>query len=117
MPKRSAVPTAKAIAFFYKHAGYGYTPGKETPAQGRRRGAKALARAEAEASARGWRVEWEGDPEPWDPGDTDYEPKEVYGAVLRDEEGHVLESLWSIADPDRNYRRVVEAELALEALG
>lgn len=116
--KRSATPTAKAVAFFYKHAGSSYRPGKETKAQGKRRGAIALARAEAEASSRGWRVEWEGDPEPYEMGDAETEePNEVLGAVLRDEDGHNLASLWGIGDPDRNYRRVVEAELALEALG
>lgn len=112
---RSAVPTAKAIAFFYRHAGYSYRPG-ETRAEGRKRGAKALARAEAEASARGWRVDWEGDPELPDHDIPDYEPKEVLGAVLRDEHGSVLASVWGIMDPDRNASRVVEAELALEAL-
>jgi hypothetical protein len=60
-------------------------------------------------------VDWEGDPEGYDSDDS-YEPKEVLGAVLRDEHGHVLASLWGIADPDRNYKRVVEAELTLEAL-
>lgn len=117
MVRRTAAPTAKAIAFFYKHAGYSHDPKKETRAQGRRRGAKALARAEAEASARGWRVEWEGDPEAYEMGDAETEePREVLGAVLRDENGHVLGSLWGIGDPTREYRRVVEAELALEAL-
>lgn len=105
----------KAVAFFKKHAGYAQKPG-ETAAQAKTRCARALARAEAEASARGWRVVWEGDPESWDPGDTDYEPKEVLGAVLRDENGHVLASLWGIADPSRAYARVVEAELADQAL-
>ena len=69
--------------------------------------ATALAEAEAEATARGWRVEWEGDPD----GSV-----EALGAVLRDESGRMLASLWGIVRSSRNYRRVIEARLALEAL-
>ena len=106
-----------AAQFFYKHAGWGYTPGKETKAQGQRRGAKLLAEAEAEAARRGWRVKWEDDQLPYEIGDAETEmPSEVLTAVLYDENGNVLASLGGIADPDRNYGRVVEAELALEAL-
>lgn len=116
MRNRTAIATAKAIRFFRKHGGYSKGPGEST-SQAKTRSATAMARAEAEANSRGWRVEWEGDPESYDPGDeTDYEPKEVLGAVLRDGDGKVLASLWGIADPTRQYRRVVEAELAAEAL-
>lgn len=108
-------PHPKAVNFFRRNAGYARRAG-ETVSEAKKRGAVALARAEAEAAARGWRVEWEGDPEPYDAGDSDYEPREVLGAVLRDLDGHVLASLWGIADPTREYGRVVEAELALEAL-
>lgn len=69
--------------------------------------AKNLARAEAEASARGWRCEWEGDPD----GEL-----EALGAVLRDQDGHVLVDRWGIVDPSRDAKRVVEAEMALEIL-
>ncbi len=97
-----------AFEFFLKHSGY---------VKGRRKeGALDLARSEAIAEALGWECEWEADEEPWDPGDTDYEPKEVLGCVLKDADGEVLDSLWGIADPDKNYVRVVEAELASEAL-
>lgn len=75
----------------------------------------ALARAEAVASSLGWAAEWEHDDHPWD-SDDDYEPAEVLGCVLKDMEGKVLGSLWGIGDPTRKYMRVVEAELALEAL-
>lgn len=109
---------ASAVAFFAKNAGVAYTPGKETKRQGQMRGARELARAEAEAASRGWRVKWEHDSEPYDMGDMETEhPKEVLGAILVDESGRQLASLWGIADPSRNYGRVVEAELALEALG
>lgn len=106
----------RAVAFFLAHGGSSTKPG-ETRQQGRRRSAIALARAEAEAATRGWSVEWEGDPEPYQMGDAEGEaPSEVYGAVLRDEHGTVIASLWGIGDPTRAYRRVVEAELASEAL-
>jgi hypothetical protein len=110
-------PDQRAVDFFYKHAGYGYGPG-ETPEQGRRRGAVKLAKAEQEATARGWTVKWEEDPEGWDSlGDIDPDDvKEILVAVLYDEDGNVLGSLGSIVNPDRDYARVVEAELALEAL-
>jgi hypothetical protein len=107
----------RAVAFFFEHAGYGHGPG-ETPEQGRKRGAIALAKAEQEATARGWAIEWHEDPEGWDSlGDIDPDDvKEVLYAVLKDENGKVLASLGSIVDPDRASGRVVEAELALEAL-
>ncbi len=100
----------RAVAFFRKNAGG--VVGREDE------GARALAHAEQEATARGWYVEWFDDPEGWDSlGDIDPETvKEVLYAVLKDENGEVLTSLGSIADPDRTYGRVVEAELALEAL-
>lgn len=96
----------KAYEFFRKHAGY--VVGKSAA------GALALARAEAAACALGWEVEWEHDGFEWD-GEGDA-PEEVLAAVLKDEDGNVLEVLGGIGDPDRNYARVVEAELALEAL-
>src|SRR5277367_5306292 len=117
MATRKTTAHAAAVKFFYKHAGSSYTPGKETKAQGKRRGAQALAHAEAEAKRRGWRVEWEHSQEEYQMGDAETEhPNEVLDAVLKDEDGHVLASLGSIGDPSRSYGRVIEAELALEAL-
>jgi len=97
----------KAVDFFKKHAG------------AKARGARRLADAEAEAEERGWKVDWEDDPEEWQ-GD-DERPFEVLTAVLRDGEGNVLDSLGGIGMTgnrleDQNYGRVVEAELAVEAL-
>jgi hypothetical protein len=99
MVKRSAVPTAKAIAFFYKNVGLAerLLNRRTGTSDDRRRLAKAIARAEAEASAMGWRVEWEGDPD----GDRHE------GAVLRDEHGHALTSLWGVVAPSREEKRVV----------
>jgi len=126
--RREAPADPRAVEFFKKHAGSSYDPKKETPAQGRLRGAKALARAEAEATARGWTVEWDHDQNPdtsWmdDEQLADYESGriEILDAVLKDESGEVLESLGGVAlnarGPRDPYGRVVEAELALKALG
>jgi hypothetical protein len=110
--------SAKDISFFRKHAGYSYRPGKETRAQGRTRAARQLATAERVRVTRGVPVLWEHDREPYDPGDTNYEPGEVFCARIPDASGRgSLASLCGIADPDAAYRRVVEAELALEAFG
>lgn len=117
----------QAEKFFYKHAGYSVSPG-ESKETARRRGARELARAEAEAERRGWTYEWEYDEE----ADTSFlDAKgladleagrtELLAVVLRDQNGNVLESLGGvhvrahrgIQDPQG---RVVEAELALEAL-
>lgn len=107
----------KRVKFFMEQAGESYQPGKETRAQGRRRGAEALARAEQYAEEQGWKVEWEFDQDEYQLGDAETEmPKEVLEAVLRDADGRVLESLGGIGDPTDNYQRVVEAELALEAM-
>ena len=105
-PNRKAQDRLKKSAdFFYKHAGYSYGPG-QTKRQGRMEGAMKLAQAEQEAEARNWTIEWSYDDQPY----------EVLVAVLKDEHGNSIGSLGGIGDPDSNYRRVVEAELALEAL-
>ena len=97
-----------AYQFFREHAGYRIGHNAEDAAS--------LARAESDAQRRGWHYDWQWDAEEWDPGDTDYTPTEVLGAVLTDANGAELASLWGIADPTPEYRRVVEAELAAEAL-
>lgn len=103
------------VAFFKKHAGSAHHVG-QNPKVGRVQGAVRLAKAERAARERGYNVNWEHDRETWDPGDTDYVPSEVLCASLINPTTLATEaSLCSIADPDRNYRRVVEAELALEA--
>lgn len=117
MSKRPPPIDVRAVEFFKKHYGAASRKPGESEAAAARRNSKSLARAEAEANARGWRVEWQQDPEPYEMGDAEIEmPSEVLGAVLRDGDGNVLASLWAIGDPSRSYRRVVEAELASEAL-
>lgn len=122
-----------ATQFFFKHAGYSYNPQTETRLQGRWRGAKALAEAEAFAKKQEWSFEWQLEEE--DPrivfGEPDavngpfYNPdNEFWCCVLRantgdyadNRDGQILQSLGMIEAPSVEYRRVVEAELALEAL-
>jgi hypothetical protein len=110
-PRRGTVKPTD-FRFFQKHAGY---------VRGQRAaGALALARAEREADRRGWTTEWDHDPEPDLSFMTPRERKqehEVLCAVLKDRDGKPLTSLCGIVDADRTYGRIVEAELALEALG
>lgn len=99
----------EAWKFFHEHAGHADPPGRAACAL-------ELAKAEKLAKARGYEIRWQDDPEPWD-GDADMPvPEKVETAFLVNDEGEVLESLSSIGDADDNYRRVVGAELALQAL-
>jgi hypothetical protein len=116
--------------FFYEHAGYSYGKG-EMPEQGRIQCAKDLALAESGGQAKGWAYEWIWDECPdlsWMDEEERTKEHEVLVCLLLDREptGHdshgwptgakVLQSLGNITDPDRNYSRVVEAELADEQL-
>lgn len=118
------MPTPKdiAAAFFYKHAGYGYDPKKETKDQGRKRGARLLAEAEANARSLGYTFEWVED-EYTDSSDfDDGDPYPVWNCVMLNQGGKRVQSLSGIdfgrdKEPHGPYMRVVEAELALEQLG
>ncbi len=109
-----------AVKFFYEHGGYSYGQGG-TKEQGRLRCARALAEAEAYASAHGWRVCWSDD---WSIGDhakeydcyEDGGPETCEHAALYTADGTLIGSLSCIDDASTNYRRVVEAELASEAM-
>lgn len=125
----------RAFRFFFKSAGY---------VVGRRaNGALQLARAEAWADDNGYCFEWHsdddadlGDHEYWCAGarrdkagfdqDGDEIPSyrrstecpghEAEYCLMRDPDGHVVQSLSGILDADGNYRRIVQAELALEEM-
>lgn len=114
--------------FFYDQAGYRYDPAIESPEDGRRRGALLLASAERWAHESGYSFCWDIDDEStsadWidadDDGGKNQNPWRVWSVWMMDEGGHTVQSLHSIdfgrdgqpwGDP---YRRVVEAELALE---
>lgn len=106
---------ASPIGFFSRHAGY---------VVGRKReGARNLAKAESIAEREGWRVEWEEEQSPdlsWADDEDREGISEVLSAVLRDRNGRVLASLGNVTFgrnhvDAKNYGRVVEAGLALEA--
>lgn len=72
-----------------------------------------LARAERWAEEEDIVITWEFDPEPWEPSDIeDYTPAEVLCclACLDGESS----SLGGIADPDKDYQRLIAAELCLD---
>jgi len=119
--------------FFYDNAGYSYGKG-ETREQGRMRCARSLAEAEVYAWDHDWVFSWEYDDNGCsgcDCGSPDCPcasgaEHETLGCILfnREQRAHgnvippqiALASLWGICEPTTEYRRVVEAELASEAL-
>lgn len=124
-----------AQRFFFDHAGFSVGHG-ETQEQGKIRGAIELARAVEYAEEHGWEFEWEQDVDGCSGCDCRSEDcacsagtdHETLCCILRDSEpschdsygrargGAVLASLGGICSPTREYGRVVEAELASEAL-
>lgn len=112
---------SSAEQFFYDHAGYSYDPATETPDEGRRRTAADLARAEAWAKAQGhtyeWGPDWQVDHVREYPDAYDAEPDTCEYVTLSDLlDGNVLAALGCVDDATPEYRRVVEAELAWEAM-
>jgi hypothetical protein len=106
-PSQKAQDRLKKRAKFFKEAS-----GSKDAASAMR-----LAQAEQYAEEQGWKVEWDYDQDKYQLGDAETEmPNEVLCAVLKDADGHALESLGGIGDPSPSYRRLVEAELALEAM-
>jgi hypothetical protein len=129
MNSKTLSPKQAAFYFFLKNAGFSYDPKTETPRQGRAKCARALAKAERDASALGYTFEWEfensipyedalGDHAYWCDAEKNGEEHEheIYSCVAYNSEGGVVASLGAIIDPTREYRRVVEAELASEGL-
>jgi hypothetical protein len=107
--------------FFYQNAGYSYDKTTETAEQGRQRCAKGLAEAETIGQRLDYVFEWEFDQDPdlsWMSDEEREQEHEVLCCRIVDPERpkYSLASLCGITDPDYNYRRVVEAELAAEAI-
>ena len=115
--------TIKPENFFFEQAGYSYDPKRETEKQGRQRGAKALAAAERKGSDAGFSFHWEID-QLCDSSEFSKERPawQLWACCCRNSQGRVRASLCGIdfgrdgAPWGEPYRRVVEAELALEAL-
>lgn len=109
----------EAVKFFYDNACWSYDPSRETAEQGRLQSARSLARAEARRKSESAWVTWEQDDIPFD---DDVHGPDEYGfiAILwrYNPESDAPEALASLgmvdAEPGHPYRRVVEAELALE---
>lgn len=130
---RTSLARAKKVLtsdelFFFENAGWSYEPKKESAQAGRIRCAKDLAHAEQVAEQLNWSYLWDWDNDDYQGslGDHEYwcnleargvsHEHEILWCQLRDAEDNVLESLGGIIDPDTQYRRVIEAELADEAL-
>jgi hypothetical protein len=118
----------KVEQFFFNHAGYSWDAKAETEHQGKLRCARELARAERYAAEHEWSFEWTPDldadasfVETWEPAERDeWNATEhecfvclVHGPLPDCE---VLASCGGIFDPSAEYSRVMEAELASEAL-
>lgn len=108
--------------FFYENAGFSFDPQTETAEEGKRRCANELAEAERWASDAGLSFAWAVDPDVNSSDHSDEpDPYSLWECVARDMNGDTVASLGAIdfgrdGDPwDDPYRRVVEAELAVEA--
>jgi len=129
----------EAFRFFFVNAGWSNPPGKAACAL-------ACAKAEEEAEARGWTAKWKWEEESHldvfgvleccerankkcqherhshgsyevCPDHYDVVHGDAMWAGLYDEKGNLLASLGMIEGVTSEYRRVIEAELVLEALG
>ena len=114
--------------FFLKHAGYSHDPQTETRMQGRVRCARMLAKAEREARDGGFSYSWSIDPDSlssdWiddsEDGGKHHNTWRTWQCCMYNSAGDTVASLHAIdfgrdgepwGDP---YKRVVEAELALD---
>jgi len=109
-------------AFFYEHAGSSHDPKKETEQQGRERGARNLAAAEAAARRNGFSFEWSVDEDLDSSEFSDARPPwKLWVCVARNGQGRIIDSLSGIdfgrdGDPwGQPYKRVVEAQVAMGA--
>ena len=106
------------IAFFFEHAGYSYPvcSDERMILRERQNGAARLEAAEWEARDQGFTFEWEHDGMTNREWTDEGEEIPTFACICRNAEGKIVASLCGIDDSTNPYRRVVEAELALEAL-
>ena len=112
----------RSIQFFWDNAGFSYNPKTQTADDGHLESAIALAQAELEGCSQGFSYVWDIDPDSTSADfSDDYPPYEQFQCVCLNYRGHILASLGGIDfgrdnQPwDQDYRRVIEAELALES--
>lgn len=120
---RRLTGVSEAVRFFYIHAGWSYNPARETSDKGRRRCASELAMAESCGRPAGLSFEWSIDPDVTSEDWSDERPAwRQWQCHCFDRRGESVGYLGGIdfgpegspsGDP---YTRVVEAELAREAL-
>lgn len=106
----------QSVQFFADNAGSSYDPKVETEQEGKLRGACNLALAERWAVRAGVTFEWSPDFDHCADGDEAPEVREQVLATLATpgQTDALYASLGSIGDATDDYKRVVEAELALE---
>jgi len=117
-------PLTRKEQFFFDHAGYSWNPEQESEMEGRARCATAMASAERYAWEQDWAFEWSYDIDGCIGCDCGSEecacstgtPHEVLVCELINDDREHLTSLGGICGPTADYRRVIEAELALEAM-
>lgn len=108
-----------ATGFFLEHGPTSWHPDYETEEEGALRGARELAEAELFAKDHGWTFTWRDDRELDHVHEFEAygeEPETCEQATLYDEDDNDLASLGCIDDATDDYRRVVEAQLADEAI-
>lgn len=129
--RRRKNPRKGAVKFFYDNAGFSYDTKKETKEEGRRRSARQLAEAEEwleeQVYENGWEVIWEHDEESPEGFVDDEDMQELAAGNLEylwagivDGDGETVASLGGIlvykGPEGRKFGRVIEAELASEAM-
>jgi hypothetical protein len=116
--------------FFLKHAGQSYNPATETQMQGRIRNARHLAEVERKARDGGFFYIWSIDPDclssDWiddnEDGGRNNDPWQTWQCAMYNSDRRIVNSLHGIdfgrdgSPHGDTYKRVVEAELALDGL-
>lgn len=108
----------QAAEFFYANAGFSYDPKTESPEQGRKRCSEALATAERDGASSGFTFEWTEDDGEFSDDDRHVQ---LWICICRHKVGDALATLGGIdlgeeEPPQAIYCRVIQAELAMQAL-
>ena len=122
--KRKDHRLISAEQFFRKHAGFSYDPQTQTREQGIAQCAEALSIAEYDARDKGFTYSWSIDPDVNSSDFSDEKPfYSLWQCAMYDRKGRIVNSLHGIdfgrnRDPfGKAYKRVVEAELAIDGIG